>query len=177
MKLVPNVNPSSAVHFCKKEDGTPYTFHAMVDDDCNVVTGFLRIGRKVDLLGISFTDEQAASGLIDCTDSIDPDVRLSAVAIGTPDGVVKGIIQIPEVTPMAHMTYVVQGNMRLLALNFESHDFKFEGKKIHLALSGSINLQTGTAEVVARGLDDGLAVIGYTLDAERVNSNRRRIPA
>jgi hypothetical protein len=172
-KLVPIVTPANLAYFCVQLGTTaPYVFPAQVGD-AEVLTGFIRTGVKVDLLSLSHSPSLLEAGEIDYTDSIDTNVRLSAVAIGTPDGAVMGIIEIPEVTPTAHAAYAVQGAMRLLALNFESHDFEFEDKKIHLALTGSINLQTGTLQVAARELDDGLTVVGFTLDAERVNSNRR----
>lgn len=86
-----------------------------------ITTSALAVGKKFSLLGISQTDALLETGLQDTTDSIDTAVALEALYLKVPgataadDRVVKfNTLRLPTAT----FTYSVQGNYRLMTLNF-----------------------------------------------------------
>jgi len=126
-KIVPIVRTGggandSTVNFVAAADVAPYT---VTLDTQPVVTAPLAVGKKFSLLGISQTAALLATGILDSTDAIDSAVRLSAVYVKVkadatnPAAVVKF-----NVDKLPRFNYAVQGNTRLLQLNFESDALK-----------------------------------------------------
>lgn len=181
-KLVPIVSAESQSHFCMNADGTPYVLESDADGHF-VLTGFLRMGQNVSLLGLAHHADLLDHGVIDQTDSLSADVRLSALAIGTPDGVVHAVLEIPsdlEGQPPYFVATTQGGQGWKLVLNFDSKELKFEDMVLHVQLVGIIDLQTSVCEVHAVNPQipkSNWSIIGYKLDAERINSNRRLIAA
>ncbi len=124
-KIVPIVrtgggaNDSTAM-FVAAADVAPYT---VTLDTQPVVTAPLAVGKKFSLLGISQTAALLATGILDSTDAIDSAVRLSAVYVKikadatNPAAVIKFNV---DKLPRTDFNYAVQGNTRLLQLNFET---------------------------------------------------------
>ena len=88
-----------------------------------ITTSALAVGKKFSLLGISQTDALLETGLQDTTDSIDTAVALEALYLKVPgataadDRVIKfSTLRLPSAT----FTYSVQGNYRLMTLNFST---------------------------------------------------------
>lgn len=89
----------------------------------SIPTSALAIGKKFSLLGISQTDALLETGLQDTTDSIDTAVALEAIYVKVPgataadDRVVKfNTLRLPT----SVFTYSVQGNYRMMTLNFST---------------------------------------------------------
>jgi hypothetical protein len=175
-KLVPIVTPDSAAYFCV-QPGTnaPYLFPAMVGES-EVLTGFIRTGVKVSLLGLSYSPTLLEAGEIDHTDSIEDDLRVASVALGTSRGEVLGILEIPNLELSQPAVTRTEGNQHKLHVRLACQDMKFEDQLVSFQLEGEISLDMGTIEIHAiRSPIAGseLAVIGYSLDANRINHNRR----
>lgn len=124
-KIVPIVrtgggsNDSTSM-FVAAADVPPYT---VTLDTQPVVTAPLAVGKKFSLLGISQTAALLATGILDQTDAIDSAVRLSAVYVKVkadatnPAAIIKFNV---DKIPRSDFNYAVQGNTRLLQLNFDT---------------------------------------------------------
>lgn len=95
-----------------------------------ITTSALAVGKKFSLLAISQTDALLETGLQDTTDSIDTAVALEALYVKVPgataadDRVVKfNTLRLPTAT----FTYSVQGNYRLMTLNFTTESLLING--------------------------------------------------
>lgn len=91
----------------------------------SIVTSPLAVGAKFDLLALSQTDTLLATGVMDATDAIDPDITLTNLYIevsGTVGGVATNdIIKLSvENLPLSNFTYSTQNNYRVQTLNFDS---------------------------------------------------------
>lgn len=108
----------STVNFVAAADVAPYT---VTLDTQPVLTAPLAVGKKFSLLGLSQTAALLAAGVLDSTDAIDSSVRLSSVYIKiaadatNPACVVKFAV---DKLPLSDFNAAVQGNTRLLQLNF-----------------------------------------------------------
>lgn len=174
--LVPIVTTDNAAHFCVGVLGAPFTFEAKVGDT-TVTTGILRMGQQVSLLGLAYSKDLLDTGEIDHTDSLSADVRLSSLAIGTPDGTVHEIIEIPNLQyPQPYFTATTERQQWKLKIDFKSDELRWHGKILPVNLVGAIDLQTSVCELHAvnpKIHNSELSIIGYTLWAERINHNRR----
>jgi hypothetical protein len=176
MKLIPIVSQENAHLFCTTPGGSPFTWNENLDADHAVATGLIRMGKRVSLLSLSDSPQLREVGLQDMTDSLGTEIRLSAVAIGTPDGVVKEVISIPQSPRGRDFTRIPVGRPHKLTLNYVNDDLKSGGVPFDLKIAGEIFLDTGEAELHAGHThvpNSEYVVIGYTLDAQRINSNRR----
>ena len=128
-KIIPIVRTGggandSTANFVAAADVAPYT---VTLDTYPVVTAPLAVGKKFSLLGISQTAALLATGILDQTDAIDSAIRLSAVYIKiaadttNPAVVVKFNV---DKLPRTDFNYSVQGNTRLMQLNFETDALK-----------------------------------------------------
>jgi hypothetical protein len=89
----------------------------------SVNTGWLKTDTKVDLLGISQTNELLASGIMGVTDSLDTYIKLKKVLVRVTDGLETDVIALDVSSiPSATFTYAPQGNYRkmLLAMDTDS---------------------------------------------------------
>ena len=88
-----------------------------------VNTAWLKTDQKVDLLGISQTNELLASGIMGVTDSLDTYIKLKSVLVRVTDGTNTDVIALDVSSiPSATFTYAPQGNYRkmLLAMDTDS---------------------------------------------------------
>lgn len=174
-----------------------------LSDDVTVQTAPLVIGARVDLLGISQSDELIATGMLDSTDSIDASLGLKCLylhleTLGKPDEVV--CIPVLEY-PLARAAYPVQGNYREMDIHFvanlplASGFMTAQGEPtailadaqgipcVKVVVTGKVNLELGECLVNALRISSFMVgdtlvrakVAGYELDAKRVNLNRRPV--
>lgn len=126
-KIVPVVRSGggandSTANFVAAADVTPY---AVLLDNASVTTAPLKIGKSIELLGVSQTDAMIASGVLDQTDAIDSSVRLAAVYVklnfGSGVGATSAVVKFNTLgLPGSDFTAAPQGNTRALSLNFIS---------------------------------------------------------
>ena len=89
----------------------------------SVTTGALKVDQKVDLIGISQTNELLASGVMGPTDSLDTFLRLKTIYIKVVDGANTDVIALDvSALPGSTYTFAPQGNYRrmILALDTDS---------------------------------------------------------
>jgi len=124
-KIVPVVRGGGGVNdstgfFVPAADVPPYT---VTLDTFPITTAPYAIGKKFSILGLSQTEALLATGILDQTDAVDSSVRLSAVYVKiaadatNPAAVVKFSV---DKLPRSDFNYAVQGNTRLLQLNFDT---------------------------------------------------------
>lgn len=150
-----------------------------------VPTGALKVGTKVDLIGISQTDELLNSGLMGPSDTLDTYIKLEKIYLKLTDGTNTDIIEVvTENLPDAVFTYAPQGNYRRMVLDFNTDSIilgpntttvtggalsyltEATNNKIRIAVSlggsvtldkGDCNINGGTVSLVAvRDLSDQL---------------------
>lgn len=154
-------------------------------------TGFLLTGIRSSLLGLANTPALMESGLIDMTDSIGFDVSLDqfAVRIGKDISIVSS-----RNTDRAKFVQSAASSYRVLWLNYTGiaklpEEGPYPDAEVLFTLQGSLNLETAELLVTATApslvsvsmsdMNDVLAylsdieIIGYTLNATRVNHNRQ----
>ena len=86
-----------------------------------VETAALKVDTKVDLIGISQTNELLASGLAGPTDALDSYVRLKDIFVKFTDGVDTDIVRIHVADlPPSTFTYAPQGNSRRMILTMDT---------------------------------------------------------
>lgn len=86
-----------------------------------VRTSALKVDTRVDLIGMSQTNELLNSGLMGPSDTLDAFVKLQAVYVRVTDGVNTDVIRIAtEHLPSATYTYAPQGNSRRMILTMDS---------------------------------------------------------
>ena len=127
-------------------------------------SGFLKFGKTLSLLGLSQTDELLSSGVIDTTDSLDCNVRVSQIVFE--DGTVVDVSSLPT----SVFVFQEAGNYRLLNLRLVAHDVSH--KKFNVF--GTVNLETSELEVQyseIAGEDLASKPAGYKILAFRTNSN------
>lgn len=133
-----------------------------------VQTGALKPDTKVDLIGISQTNELLNSGLMGPSDSLDTYIKLEAVYIKVTDGTDTEIIRIStENIPSATFTYAPQGNYRRMILAMDTDGVVLDDKtvtvtgaaptllaelatnkaRVQLSVNGSVVLDKGEASV------------------------------
>lgn len=197
--------------------GTPWS--VSVGGGISVTTSALKTDAKVDLLGLSQTNELLNSGIMGPSDTLDPSIRLESVYISVDDGTNVDVIRVnTDSLPGATFTFAPQGNYRKMILNLDSDGIVLDSStltvtgsapavltelasnsaRIQLNITGNVTLDKGDA-IVNRGsvglvalrnstgqlvsgaaftaLEAKLAsaeVIGYTLYANRANSNIRQ---
>ena len=137
-----------------------------------VKTGALKVDQRVDLIGISQTNELLNSGLMGPSDNLDAFVKLQKVYLKLDDGAGKtDVIGIDvENLPGAAFTYAPQGNSRRMILDLDTdsvvldkNTVKAKGgalevgtelathsARLQLSIGGSVTLDKGDA-TVSRG--------------------------
>lgn len=134
----------------------------------NVTTGALKIGKAVDLIGISQTNELLNSGIMGPSDTLDTYVKLEAVYVKFTDGTNTDIVRIDiENIPGATFTYAPQGNYRKMIASFDSDgivmgaattknsggalalltELSNHAARVRLNINGSISLDKGDCVV------------------------------
>lgn len=111
-----------------------------VGNGITVPTGALKVDQKVDLIGISQTNELLNSGLMGPTDNLDTFIRLDAVYVKISDGTTTEVIRVAtEGLPASTFTYAPQGNYRRMLLNLDTDG---------VVLSSANTLVDGTASTL-----------------------------
>lgn len=185
----------------------------------SVTTSALKTDTKVDLLGLSQTNELLNSGIMGPSDTLDTAIRLESVYLKVTSGTDTDVIRIvTDSLPGATFTYAPQGNYRKMVLNLDSDGVVLDSStltvsgaaptvltelathsaRIQLSVTGSVVLDKGDT-IVSKGsvglvamrnstgqlvtgpafaaLEAKLAsaeIVGYTLYANRANSNIRQ---
>lgn len=142
-----------------------------------ISTAPLKVGAKLDLIGISQTAELLAKGVMNETDALDPAIILQNVYVTFTNGVDTDIIKFNTVNlPLASFNYNPQSNYREMVLNFKSTSILINGKtkqvdgtdlvalaavyngtplntdddfivRVELQLTGTVNIETGECAV------------------------------
>lgn len=136
-------------------------------NNVTVQTGALKVDQKVDLIGLSQTNELLNSGLMGPDDNLDAYIKLAAVYLEAGDDV----IRIPlEDIQGSLLTHSVQGNSRRMLLDLDTNSVTMDedtrsvtgdplatltelsnhSARIQLNVSGSVTLDT-SACIVNRG--------------------------
>lgn len=91
-----------------------------------VTTGAIKVDTKVDLIGLSQTNELLASGLMGPSDSLDTSIKLQSVYVRIVDGANTSIVRInTEDMPSAVFTFAPQGNSRRMILSLDTDGVVF----------------------------------------------------
>jgi len=86
-----------------------------------VATGALKVDTKIDLLGISQTNQLLNSGIMGPSDTLDTFIKLTNIYVKSTDGTNTDIIRLNvENIPSATFTYSPQGNYRRMILSLDS---------------------------------------------------------
>ena len=86
-----------------------------------VTTAPLKVDTKVDLIGISQTNELLNSGLMGPTDSLDTYFKLESIYVKVTDGTKTNVVRIEtENLPASSFTYAPQGNYRRMILTMDT---------------------------------------------------------
>lgn len=105
--------------FVAATDVTPWS--ADIGAGFSVPTSALRVDTKVDLIGISQTNELLNSGLMGPTDNLDAYVRLESVFVRFTDGTNTDVVRLNvESFSGSVFTYAPQGNYRKMILNLDT---------------------------------------------------------
>jgi hypothetical protein len=173
-KIVPVYRAEAAAHFVANSLVAPY--NVKVDTE-TVSTAPLKIGAKFSLLAVSQTEALLETGLLDLTDAVDTAVNLSSVYMSVTDADDNPIEVFKFNTgrlPTANFTYAVQGNYRLMNLNFVSDSLKLGDAipkmangsnstllaslatytvRLGVQMFGSVNLETSETRLQASGVE------------------------
>lgn len=92
-----------------------------LSNNISVMTSALKVDTRVDLIGMSQTNELLNSGLMGPADTLDAFIELQAVYMRVTDGVNTDVIRIStEHIPSRLFTYAPQGNSRRMILTLDS---------------------------------------------------------
>lgn len=171
-KIVPVNRAQSLAKFV---DPTLVAAANVVLEGETIQTAPLKIGQKVDLLGLSQTDTLLAAGTMDMTDSIDPYITLQNVYVSVVSGVDTDVLKFATVNlPLANFTYSTQNNYRVMVLNFHTTSIlvnkdtkQADGSalvalagvvtndriiRLEMTLSGQVNIETGETTVFGNAI-------------------------
>jgi len=145
--------------------------HSTVDQNGEaVVTGALKFGQQMSLIGLSQVDSLVQSGLMDSTDAVDRDVHLAGAYLQLKDATGDVIYFPTKDLFTSNFVYNPQGSEKRVTLNFEnksvmvtSSTLAIDGAKpgelagvvpgvevrLGFMVSGSLDLQTGTMNLLA----------------------------
>lgn len=144
------------------------TWSVALGNDITVTTGALKVDQKVDLIGISQTNELLNSGLMGPSDTLDTFLKLESVFVKITDGTDTDIIRIStENIPAATFTYAPQGNYRRMILSMDTDGVVLDSTtktvagvaptllpelatnkvRLQLSINGSVSLDKGDGSV------------------------------
>lgn len=87
----------------------------------SVTTSAIAVGKKLDLIGISQTNELLASGIMSPSDTLDTYIRLEKLFVKVVNGATTDMVQFDvSELPGATFTYSPSGNYRKMILNLDS---------------------------------------------------------
>lgn len=162
-------------------------------NNISVTTGALKVDTKVDLIGLSQTNELLNSGIMGPSDTLDTFLKLESVYVKVSDGTDTDVIRIStENLPASTFTYAPQGNYRRMILAMDTDGVVLDSKvttvsgaapkvltelatskaRVQLSVNGNVTLDKGDAIVnrgslglVAMRNAAGQLVTGATFDA------------
>lgn len=144
------------------------SWSTVLGNNISVTTGALKPGIKVDLIGISQTNELLNSGIMGPSDSLDTYIKLESVYLKVTDGTNTDVIKVKvEDIPSSTFTYAPQGNYRNMILTFDSDSIVFDSStttvtgaapavltelathkaRLALTVSGTVSLDRGDLTV------------------------------
>ena len=136
-----------------------------------VPTGWVKTDIKVDLLGLSQTNELLASGIMGATDSLDTYIKIKRVLVKITDGTATEYFPLDvRSIPTAAFTYAPQGNYRKMLLAMDSDsvvlsedtvsvtgapltllaELATHKARVHLNINGNVIIDKGDA-IINRG--------------------------
>lgn len=89
--------------------------------DTTVTTAALKMGKNVDLIGLSQTNDLLNSGVMGPSDTLDTYLKIKQIFLKTTDGTNTDVFAVDvENLPGSNFTYAPQGNYRKMLLNLDS---------------------------------------------------------
>lgn len=159
----------------------------------NVTTGALKVDQKVDMIGISQTNELLNSGIMGPSDTLDTYIKLESVFVRVTDGTNVDVIRLStENLPASTFTYAPQGNYRRMMLAMDTDGVVLDANtvavngqapkslaelatnkaRVQLSINGSVILDKGEGSVSRGSLSlsavrnsAGQLITGSTFDA------------
>lgn len=102
--------------------------------DINVTTGALKVDSRIDLIGVSQTNELLNSGIMGASDTLDTFIVLDSVYVKLTDGTDTDIIRISTENLLgSNFTYAPQGNYRKMMLAMETDGVVLSDKTLTIA--------------------------------------------
>lgn len=144
------------------------TWSVELGSSITVTTGALRVDSKIDLIGVSQTNELLNSGLMGPSDSLDTYIKLTNIYVKITEDNTTEVIRVnTEHIPAAVFTYAPQGNYRRMILTMDSDGVVFDNKtltvagtaptllpelathkaRVQLTINGSVVIDKGDANV------------------------------
>jgi hypothetical protein len=140
-------------------------------NNITVQTGALKVDTKLDLIGLSQTNELLNSGIMGPSDTLDTFIRLENIFVKVTSGTNTSIIRVSaENIPTATFTYAPQGNYRRMLLALDSDSIVLDSTtkdisgnepdalpelsnhkaRVQITISGNVSLDKGDC-IVNRG--------------------------
>lgn len=134
----------------------------------SVTTGALKVDTRVDLIGLSQTNELLNSGIMGPSDTLDTYLKLDSVYFELTDGVKTEVIRVKtDGLPASTFTYAPQGNYRRMLLAMDTDSVVLDQNtttvtgapvtllpelanhkvRLQLSVSGNVSLDKGDAHV------------------------------
>ena len=156
--IIPVYREESKHHFVDPSIFEPV--EVTVDGDV-FKTSFLKVNNSVSLLGISQTEKDLEAGKFNPTDGVDALVIVKELLLS--DGQVVDVRN----NPCSPFVFKAAGNYREMHLNMQG---RLPGSDTY-HVTGTLNVETGVLEVIASSIQDNIKVVGFKLDAKRINTN------
>lgn len=150
-KVVPFVRAQNVDKFV---DAAVIAPHAIDLEGETITTAPLAIGKKVDLLGVSYTDALLASGVMDQTDTLDPTVSLTSLYATIGANTVRFNVQNLY---LSNFVAAAQNNYRVSNLNFQSTSI--------LLKKGSLNVDGSALAGALAGIDTDDLIVRIEVQA------------
>jgi len=117
-RMIPVVRPLTVQHFVDPALVPPY---AVNNEGIVITTAPLATGKTFDIVSLSENDELLATGTMDHTDTIEPNIILSRVymSVGAPGSEDVLSFDVSQLN-LANFTYATQDNYRAMSLNFST---------------------------------------------------------
>ncbi len=120
-------------------------------DGLTITTAPLKIGKEVDLIGLSQTAELLASGVMGPSDVLDTYARLDKIYIKFDDGTNTSVVAFDtSVLPDSVFTYAPTGNSRRMILNIDTNSIVFSSATKDVDGNAPAALSAVTAGVTGR---------------------------
>ena len=109
-------------------------WNVAVGNSITVQTGAVKVDTKIDLIGISQTNELLNSGIMGPSDALDTYIKLEAVFAKFTDGTNTDVVRIQvDEKPGSTFTYAPQGNYRRMLLAMDSDALVLDADTLNVA--------------------------------------------